>query len=391
MSFSLFFKPILDMFYWLPELDVALMLLLILVGFAQPQTLRSLRPMRMDFIILTMAVLFLLSFFRDMRGTAQFVKIESAFLLYGIGRLSFLKFPKTLRAIRRSFGVVLIVVGVYYFTDSGFKEWGEVMTFVGPYFFKTDLAIAMTQTMIFLLFAASARHSRMTIVPVAICLFFVLLSNARIYYFVDAIILVVVFLHYREGKGGARWRITLKTGALFVLVMIGGVFALNYLSHTFLSDRFLLIEVNTISDLGNEANTQGRSVVWARILGHFFAQDFWTQFWGLDLFSDGILGVICDSHNVYIKVLYATGFLGGAVFLLFLFENIRILNRVRARNLYYTTLSLFVSFLLAGLSAIVLEYTQQTWIYMFLLGVCVSEITSSTSESILRNKVLYAR
>ena len=74
--------------------------------------------------------------------------------------------------------------------------WGGALTFSGTYYFKTDLALAMTQCLIFILFVKKLRWYNYTLAVLASVMIF--LSNARISFVIAFMIfgLVMALFNY---------------------------------------------------------------------------------------------------------------------------------------------------------------------------------------------------
>lgn len=369
MELLLFFKPIVDMFYAYPILDIGLLGGLLLV-FITGKKSTKIRFEWLDLSVLILALLFFFSYLRYTPGLPTFIKILSGFLLYLVGRISYQGHAKYAKYVKWGFLVVIAMTIKSFLDKTGFIDWGNIRTFRGEYFFKTDLAAAMAQMFIF--YAIAPRRTWFTYAMLGIASYFILISNARIYYFIALLLMFFLLLYLREGKGYQRLRINKKLGIILLLLAAGSIYLLNYLNQYFGED-YLLLEVQSTSDLLNNANTQGRSVAWERILTHFFNQSWYDQIVGLDLISDGWIGVICNSHNLYIKILYSTGYMGCGVFLLFLVRIFQTINRTQSPELYYITLSLLTIYLLSGFSYITIESTQLTWLFMFYLGLCKTE------------------
>lgn len=369
MNLILLLKPIADMLFEYQVLDIILVLGVIIVTLSRIKSTKM-RWALLDTIIVILGFLFFLSYLRDTNGVNTFVKIESGFLLYFAGRMTYSKAIKNQKYLMWGFLIVLLITAFSFINKSGFIVWGRVNTFRGYYFFKTDLAAAMAQ--LFAIFAIIKKRSYINYAILGISSYFVFISNARMYYFVIVILVLFFFLYLREEIYQVRLRINTKLMLLGIAVLIGMLFGLNYLNQM-LGEEYLLIEFQSSSDLVGNANTQGRSVAWENILEHFFNQPFWDRFWGLDLISDEKVGIICNSHNLYIKVLYSTGYLGCSIFILYIIRIIQAINNTQSAELYYLTLSFFAIYILSGISYITIESTQLTWLFMYYIGACQSE------------------
>ena len=139
MELVFFLKPMVDMMYKLQILDYLLVFICLICLLKKCKMILN----RMDIAILILMGLFAFSFLRNTNGLSQFFKIESGFLLYFIGRNYYCHVNKYIHIIRIGFIPVMLVTMITFVTGSGFQMWGNINTFSGLYFFKTDLAVAM--------------------------------------------------------------------------------------------------------------------------------------------------------------------------------------------------------------------------------------------------------
>lgn len=374
MDFIFFLKPIADMFYAYQIFDIVLLS----IAFFSFTKGRLQRIHIIDFIIILLFVLFTFSLFRNVSAFSAYtyVKIVSGFLLYFLGRMFYQHWPRFIFQLQRGYLLVLIVVILSYFTGTGFKSWGDIYTFVGYYYFKTDLAAAMTQCVI--VFGLLPRLKKMDYLIFAICSYFVIISNTRMYYFIIFILLFLIF--YYQKYPNKRIRINDKFYFLIVASIVGLLIILNIIGQYV--EGFLLFSFDDTSDLMNGKNTQGRNQIWELIYGYFKRQDFLTRLIGIDLISDSMHGGT-DSHNLYLKILYSTGYLGMGIYILFIFTCFHYMNKVKSNRLFYVTSSLFGMFLLGGISYSTILSTQISWLPMFFIGVCISEYSHNyTSKEI---------
>lgn len=367
------------MLFEYPILDIILVLGVIIVVLSRIKNTK-IRWTLLDTIIVILGFFFFLSYLRDTNGLNPLVKIESGFLIYFAGRMTYSKAIKNQKYLMWGFLVIFLITAFSFINKSGFVIWGQVNTFRGYYFFKTDLAAAMAQ--LFAIFSISKKRTYINYVILGTSSYFIFISNARIYYFIIVILILLFFLYIREEIYQVRSKVNPKLILLGFTVLIGMLYGLNYLNQI-LGEEYLLIEFQSSSDLVGNANTQGRSVAWENILNHFFNQPFWNQFWGLDLISDEKIGIICNSHNLYIKVLYSTGYIGCSIFILYIIQTIRTINNTQSTEVYYLALSFFTIYILSGISYITIESTQLSWLFMYYIGICQSESQLKTSPKII--------
>lgn len=372
MDFIFFLKPIVDMLYAYQILDIALLLVAIFC-FSKGKIIRL---HVMDFIVFFLFVIFTFSLLRNIEGFSVYVKISSGFFLYYLGRMYYKYWPKYLFQLQRGFLIILVITMMSYFTGTGFTQWGSVNTFTGYYFFKTDLATAMAQcTVVFCLLPGLKKIDYLIL---AICSYFIIISNTRMYYFIIFILLFLIF--YYQKYPNKRIRINGKFYILIVASIIGLLIILNIIGQYV--EGFLLFKFDNASDLMDGGNTQGRNQIWEGIYSYFAKQDFLTRLIGIDLISESLHGGN-ESHNVYLKILYSTGYLGIGLYLLFIITVFYFINKVKSSRLFYVTSSLFGIFLLGGISYSTILSTQVSWLPMFFIGVSISEYSHNyTSKEV---------
>lgn len=363
MNIIFFLKPIVDMLYQLSFLDVVLTLFVVI--HLMSRKMESIAGI--DIVVVAIVACFTFSLLRDTSGIIAYIKVLSCFMLYFLGRIYYSDWEDLIPLLRKGFLIVLAVSLVTYLTGTGFKQWGAHNTFTGLYFFKTDLAAAMAQCAIIVCLQPKLNKQEWGVL--ALCTFFIIISNARMYYFVIFILAYIIYRHQKDNE--YRMKISWRIFIYVAIVIVALLLALNYIGQQ-LGGEYLLFEFNSMDELYSGANTQGRNEIWENIYHHFSTRDFYTRFTGIDLVSDGKYGGH-NCHNVYLWILYTTGYSGSFLFLLFLFLSFRYINRVESNILYYTALGFLTIFLLGGISFVTLLSTQLTWYPMFFLGVCVSE------------------
>lgn len=377
MTILFLLKPIADMFYQYQFLDVFLSVIVVLL--LLPRFFK-IQFCFLDLVVLTLQVLYVFCFLRDTSALPAFIKIESGFLLYFLGRTYFEAWDKYTRPLQKGYLIILIISIITLITGTGFKQWGHVNTFSGLYFFKTDMAAALAQC--FILFSITHAgpsddkrryHKILKLLVLCTCSILILYTNARIYYFILVTLFALLFFYQREIKTGKRKKINLKSFLIAFFLLVVTLSVMNNLNRLGIGEDYLLVSFNDTSELFDASNTQGRSEVWTNILGYFFAQDFSKCFWGIDLVLDGIVGQICESHNLYIKVLFSIGYCGFVIFVLFIILSIRIVNKIYDTRLFFIMTGFLITYYLSGISYSTILSTQLTWLPMYFLGVCTSK------------------
>lgn len=381
MNTLFFLKPIVDMLYEYQVLDVILILIGMFFLFQKPWP----KMYQVDYVVITLMGLFLFSFLKNIDGYVQLIKIESGFLLFFLGRLYYKRCNKYISKISDSFLIVLLVCLLTYVTGMGFKQWGTRNTFCGPYFFKTDLAAAMAQSLVLYSFCIGDRKMNyLTFLPF-LCLFFIMISNARMYYFISVFIIFLYISYYLERKYHiviVKLNANMFMMAFMILIIV--LLLLNYLG-SILGDQYLLFQFTGVDDIYSDSNTQGRNNIWADIYSKFTNSSFFYRLTGVDLCTD-ISDLGHNSHNMYLKVLYSTGYLGCFFFFYFLYLLFNTFYRLRDRRWFFICLSFLTIYILSGVSYSSIESTQLTWLPMFFAGAAVSKSNKSNLLILLKKR-----
>ena len=134
---------------------------------------------------------------------------------------------------------------------------------MGLYYFKTDAAAALSQCLIFYLIRKDFSIKQLIIILIGLSL--IALANARIYYLISFLIIIVHFLYARECRTGKRILISFKLITIVVMSIVFIIFALNAVSSD-LGEDYLLIQFDDVDELYDNKNTQGRNVIWEIML-----------------------------------------------------------------------------------------------------------------------------
>lgn len=375
MEIVFFFKPIVDLLYQYKALDIILCILCFCYLFIN---VKPFRLCNIDCVVFALVLLFTISYFNNLNGLIIYIKIISAFLLYFLGRLHYIKWPKLVYQLQKGFLIVWLITLYSFITKEGFISWGNFTTFTGYYFFKTDLAAAIAQSIVIVFAMHSLRKIDYAIM--FLCIFFILLSNARMYYFITFIILGIIFIYNRKPHIRVKFNPKLFLGITLSITIL--LILMNSLNHI-LGDKLLLFDFKDTSDLMSGANTQGRNIIWERVYRYFNQQDFITRLFGVDLVSD-TRGGDHNAHSLYLKILFSIGYVGSILYIFFFILAIKHINSVKSNRLYYITACFTIIYLLSGISNAALEYSQLTWLPMFFIGTCVSESQCNFNRSYIR-------
>lgn len=299
-------------------------------------------------------------------------KIIVSILMYFLG--CYLSSANNKQLYALYFPVFLLVV-FSFLSGSGFQQWGEVLTFSGGYYFKTDLALALTIFTVFLL--VSNIHNSLKVMFIVVNVVFVLYSNARIYY---VIFPLVCFAYYYREFIIRNAKYTFKMLAALLLS------ALAFIQISF----FLLKNISASSNLlffdfsqgFSSVNTQGRNIIWENLWMHYADSGMIKQLFGAGLTADVkysehlYLLEGFNAHNTYLYLLVSVGVIGLLVFLYFLYAvlkrfiaiaSIQNLTASEKDNLF-CFMSFAIIFLISGLTNVTIIFQQVSYIFFFYCG-----------------------
>lgn len=383
MPVFLFLKQIVDMFYQYQVLDygmVVLCLFLLCLKICKDKIYKNLKEFFCpeDYLVIALILMYGLSFLRHPSAYGIFFKLESCFLLYFSGRVygsEILKYGKVLAGA----GYIVVYANfLYRFYQFSFKfiVTGPEVTLLnvgGLYYYKTDLAIGIIIAVLFIyIFSEKKWLKWVTIIPV--CGYMVFYSGARIGQLVMAIEYLLILLYELQNRDHLR----LKFKKKYILWIMGAVsfFVLLF---------FVVLQIFPFEEIASDLSIavgQGsfleklmhsRHIVWWDILDYFSEQSFFTRLLGIDLETEYLhnsLGI--RAHSMYIKQMYAVGYVGCFLFLAFLTGAFNELSGESDKRLKYIVLILWIMLLGAGLTIESLEATQMSWFPMLFSGVLLA-------------------
>lgn len=250
----------------------------------------------------------------------EYAKIMAFFLVYVAGRLGPIRLFVPVRLGLVSFCSLATFAAAAFF-GIGYQSWGDVATFSGGYFFKTDMAIA---ALIFLALVTSTLSSRLVIFTATLlALYIVFKTNARIA--LPLTLAIPIFSELVRRSYVQRLN-TKAIAAMFLAASTGMIL-------------FFLIDFNTLGLLAfdfsepfSAANTQGRTVIWSAVLDAYMKADYLRKIIGSGLGADIVATATFSesaslegtrAHNSYLYLLLSTGIAGSALFFFLLISIIR--------------------------------------------------------------------
>ena len=243
--------------------------------------------------------------------------------------------------------------------DAGWVIWGTVRTFKGYYFFKTDLAYALSYSV--LLYALYTQY-KITPLLSLLTLFAsieVFLANSRLNYL--NFLCVILFIGVKQ----ARSRRALRRFALLVtLLAIAVTLALVH-------DPAHLLGFN----FSNEAAfTQGRSITWTHLIAAQRESSALQWFFGHGPFADLALsarwagvdatltGQAYNAHNEFLHMIYTQGAIGCALAIALWVMTFRLsCSRLMPRWARGTGAVALLLYLLQGMTAVTSSFATKTW------------------------------
>lgn len=252
-------------------------------------------------------------------------------------------------------GAVLTIVVNATFLPFGYGwvMWGSVNTFKGYYFFKTDLAYALSFSVLIY-----ALHARNSITPLLALLMLVaavevILANSRLNYL--SFLCVAIFIAVKEG-------VSLRS-----IIRYGLLFGLLVLVVTLVYDPSKLLGFDTSNEA---AFTQGRSVTWEHLLDALTNYSPLEWLFGRGAYADLIIAMentaagqmAHNAHNEILHLLTTQGIFGSAFYVVLWVKMFRMSYSVDmpiwARGTGAVAILLFV---LQSMTAVVSSFATKTW------------------------------
>lgn len=343
-----------------------------------------------DILISVLFILFSISYLKNINSvsTTYYVKIISNFVLYFLGKYCFIN--KNFKILSFSYLIVLTFSFCLFVVGKGYIYWGETKTFVGTYYFKTDFALAMFQCFVFLrlyLYQKKLLYQIISIISIFIIIpILIFFSNSRAFLLIYSISIIVFFMEILKSHKELMknfCRVIKLLTPLFVITIICIVyFLLTRPSSLVTENHFLIFEFSKASaNLGY--NFQGRNVIWYELLLKFYHSSRINRIIGIDLSSAFVMvnKELFDTHNIYIRMLYSTGYVGLTSFIAFLLVMMKRIHRYNSDiKIKYTCIYLILCYILSNISVDSIIYTQQSWVFFFFMGL----IMNKTNKSIIK-------
>lgn len=377
-------KPAVDAFYEVDAVKYAYMLFIVfaalfalvgrMVSGLPGMAAAERRAYARHAVLFAVYLIFLLVLLAVHLGSlSEVFKILSPFLLFLL--LAPVAGPWTLKVIGLMSLVTILANSALLPLDRGWVYWGDIRTFKGLYYFKTDLAYTLVFSTLALAAWQRFRLTPLLVLGMSLATVQIVLANSRLNYLLFALAVVVIVV-----KSGIRPRTLARNGLLLaILVAIAA----------YLYDPAKLLGF----DLFNEAKfTQGRNQIWDVMVGEgllnysalewLFGKGFYAD---LRLFAENVSkGEAHNAHNEWLHLLITQG-LFGTVMYLALWGSL--LGYLQARTLEpwgrgLPTLAISL-FLLQSMTAVVSAFASKTWPLLFVLmaAVCARPLRPGPGDS----------
>lgn len=366
-------KIIFDMFYQIKLFSIFTTLISILLLF-HAMVKKNLKINKIDIPVIILMLLFTISFCKSPAYYIDYFKIISSFILYFLGRYYYDEFEITNEALKKALFVALIVNLVACMIGKGTIVWGNALTYRGVYYFKTDFA--MTLLFFLVIWLYNSKIDLKSLIFCLIALILIVLCNARIVYLCTIIALFILYLYKKKYK---KRLISLKNFTLILCLGIFCIYFLRFLSQTnlFITNKLISLNFNSLSELFNGSNTQGRNEIWTLLLNSFNKQSIVTKIFGTGMNFNYLYGYTgLNEHSTYIKILLNTGYFGLTMFLTFVISAILNIRKEKNMKISYMTFTMLVIYLIVGFSIPTILYTNCSWIPMFFLGCCITNVSN---------------
>ncbi len=358
-------KPISDMFYATHLLDIVLLAMAVLAALVS-LSISKFRLSRVDIVPLLWGALCCISLLMSGENTIWFtwIKVVSVFPIYVLGKQLTKDDEKILLAvIQLSLLVVLVTNLIALLMGQGYKEWAQgAQTFAGMYYFKTDLALAMAQVILFFLISKKLTFCHYIIIIIAAVL--ALLTNSRIYFAIILMLIAIcgVYAH----KNGKKINFIKTLGTTFLIITVSIVLIIGLAKIPFFAERNF-ISFTTEGSVWDMLiyNLMYRNVIWRDVLEYFFQADTLHI-----LFGKGFTIDIpwYDAHSIYVTIIYKFGIIGVFSFCAFVVWAWRVIRDNTDGLSYFLNIGLWIILLVAGVSYTTGESTQYTWLVAMFCG-----------------------
>lgn len=354
-------KQIVDVLYQFRILDYVLVVvagLLIAYGIFKEKYYKDFfsRLQIADYVVAMLGIVYLMSFLRDTSATSQFLKTESAFFIYFLGRVFGRQFANTLdrestldineqnanvsfikKIIKqKQWQSIVLAVASYIIVYANFLykmyvqiTYKRTKVYVGKpefnihsdgalYYYKTDMAIGIIVALIFVyVFGKNQILKWITILPIGVyMLFYETQAKAgQIILIIEYVLIIFVELWKRgvfKKISCNKIIITRVVNIISILMLLGiTIFFVFISAYPPMQHRLEDLNLTKAQMRQLEHLFHSRHLIWWDALSYYVRQPFGTRLLGIDLVSETMHNSLGDRfHNLYFKQVYSIGYLG---------------------------------------------------------------------------------
>lgn len=369
MSILLFAKQLVDMFYDNIILDytlVGMVLLLIVYQWylVRPTFSNVIKSVKLpDLIAFMLAVLITVSFYRGCIGSfREYAKILSAFLLYVLGRVAYLRIHESTGAIALSSYIVVYanVISRVIMLENDFFSNKSANGCI--YYYDTDLGYAMLVCLIFI--SMYGRNNLFKFLTMFVSIpFMIINSGADVQKILLVIVYIIIFMYMGE-RAVKRRRIAdfiLPISIIGLLSVVMGIL-LPVFNSTYGNKLVSWINEHITS---TDAMTS-RYSEWKILWNGYKNSSIVDRLIGVPNNNGG------TAHNQYVDTFSNIGILGIILMLLFIIIISAYAVKISERKTYYVTVLLAIVFLGTCINVSGMRYTQMNWFVMMYAGMAVA-------------------
>ena len=187
----------------------------------------------------------------------------------------------------------------------------------------------------------------------------------------------ILICYFIEKIRGERLRVSRP-------LLLGGFFALVLMALMAIAYYAMILPEFSIAGLqAHFAKTRGvlhtRGEIWPILWESLIHMPWLNRIFGAGWVGDTLLLIPYDkpaneSHSLYMKLLFSTGFLGIAVFAAFSVYLFLLIRKLENRKLFYLLCSLWFLFLGFGITYSSITSVQMSWFPFLFAGMAVSEL-----------------
>lgn len=346
----------------------------------------------MDLVILGLALVYFLAFLRNPESYTRAVKIESAFMMYFMGRIYAEKFSNEIAEKTKWIKAIPITSYVIVYANMVYKLYIQISfivtgQYVGVnqnfdihadgalYYYKTDMVIGIVICLIFIYALSEKKILKwVTIIPVGIFMAFYQTSARTGQLILLCEYLIIAFVEIRKRGYLTKINLTKKGVTVISAAVMLAVTTFLVFIQVFPPMKINLEDQGLSEEVMNKLNNlfHSRHLIWWDALSHFVKQNLGVRLIGIDLISEGLYNPEGDRfHNLYFKQIFSVGYAGTYLFYAMLCMFLSNLRKEENDVVKYIAFSLMVMLLLISISMEGLEYTQMTWYPFIFMGMLV--------------------